>query len=70
MGPRRLAAATLAATTMAIAGCGGSAKPLTHAELVSKANAICKTVTTKLETKNASIAKGTSTVKRHRPHSP
>ncbi len=53
MGPRRLAAATLAATTMAIAGCGGSEKPLTHAELVSKANAICKTVTAKLATKSA-----------------
>jgi len=38
----------LAATTVAFTGCGGSAKPLTHAELVSKANAICKTVTTRL----------------------
>jgi nucleotidyltransferase/DNA polymerase involved in DNA repair len=48
MGPRRLTAATIAATTLAITGCGGSAKPLTHAELVSKANAICETVTTRL----------------------
>ncbi|HEY5287778.1 MAG TPA: hypothetical protein VIJ50_11795 [Solirubrobacteraceae bacterium] len=39
---------TFAATIVAIAGCGSSAKPLTHAELVSKANAICKTVTTRL----------------------
>jgi hypothetical protein len=53
MGPGRLAAATLAATTVAIAGCGGSQKPLTHAELVSKANAICKTVTAKFATKSA-----------------
>jgi hypothetical protein len=43
----------LAAATVAIAGCGGSAKPLTHAELVSKANAICKTVTAKFATKSA-----------------
>jgi hypothetical protein len=53
MGPRRLAAIALAATTMAIAGCGGSEKPLTHAELVRKANAICKTVTAKFATKSA-----------------
>ena len=53
MGPRRLVAATLAVTTMAIAGCGASAKPLTRAELVSKTNAICKTVTAKFETKSA-----------------
>lgn len=58
MGPRRLAAATLAATTMAIAGCGASAKPLTHAELVSKANAICKTVTAKFATKSANSVQG------------
>ena len=38
----------LAATTVAFTGCGGSTKPLTHAELVSKADAICKTVTTRL----------------------
>ncbi len=53
MGPRRLAAAILAATTVAITGCGGSEKPLTHAELVSKANSICKTVTAKFATKSA-----------------
>jgi hypothetical protein len=53
MGPRGLAATTLAATTVAIAGCGGSAKPLTHAELVSKADAICKTVTVKFAGKSA-----------------
>jgi hypothetical protein len=44
----------LAATTVAIAGCGGSEKPLTHAELVSKANTICKTVTAKFATRSAS----------------
>ncbi|HEX4114307.1 MAG TPA: hypothetical protein VHY18_00345 [Solirubrobacteraceae bacterium] len=52
MGPRGLAAATLAAITMAITGCGGSTKPLTHAELVSKANAICKSVTAKFASKS------------------
>ena len=53
MGPRRLAVIALTATTVTIAGCGGSEKPLTHAELVSKANAICKTVTAKFATKSA-----------------
>jgi hypothetical protein len=53
MGPRRLAAAMLAAIAVAVAGCGGSEKPLTHAELVGKANAICKTVTAKFATKSA-----------------
>ncbi len=53
MRPSRLGAIAIAATTVAIAGCGGSEKPLTHAELVSKANAICKTVTAKLATKRA-----------------
>jgi hypothetical protein len=43
----------LAATSIAVGGCGESAKPLTHAELVSKANAICKTVTAKFATKSA-----------------
>ena len=52
MGPRRLTAAVLAATTVAVAGCGGSEKPLTRAELVSKADTICKTVTAKFSTKS------------------
>jgi hypothetical protein len=43
----------LATATVAIAGCGGSQKPLTHAELVSKANAICKTVTRRFATKSS-----------------
>lgn len=53
MGPRKLAAAVLAAIAVTVAGCGGSEKPLTHAELASKANAICKTVTAKFATKSA-----------------
>ncbi|HEV7936797.1 MAG TPA: hypothetical protein VGP18_02090 [Solirubrobacteraceae bacterium] len=53
MGSRRLAAATLAATAVTVAGCGGSTKPLTQAELTSKANTICKTVTAKFATKSA-----------------
>lgn len=48
MGRIRLAAVALAATTLAISGCGGSSKPLTRAELAAKANAICKTVSAKL----------------------
>ncbi len=47
-GGRHLAALALAATTLAVSGCGSSAKPLTRAELTAKANAICKTVTAKL----------------------
>jgi hypothetical protein len=46
MGHIRLAVA-LATATFAASGCG-SAKPLTRAELTTKANAICKTVTAKL----------------------
>ncbi len=52
----------LAATTVAFTGCGGSAKPLTHAELVSKANAICKTVTAKLATKTVNSVRGIARV--------
>ncbi|HTA14711.1 MAG TPA: hypothetical protein VK781_07630 [Solirubrobacteraceae bacterium] len=49
MGSTRLTAvATLAATALAVTGCGSSSKPLTRAELTAKANAICKTVTAKL----------------------
>jgi uncharacterized protein with von Willebrand factor type A (vWA) domain len=51
MGPRRLAAIALAATTLAASGCGSSSKPLTRAELTAKANAICKTVSTKISSK-------------------
>jgi hypothetical protein len=51
MGRRRIAVAALAATTLAVSGCGSSSKPLTRAELTAKANAICKTVTAKLASK-------------------
>jgi hypothetical protein len=57
MGLRRLVAAMLAATIVAVVGCGGSAKPLTRAELVSKANVICKTVTAEFATKSAHSVK-------------
>lgn len=49
MGRMRLTIVALStATLLATAGCGSSAKPLTRAELTVKANAICKTVNTKL----------------------
>jgi hypothetical protein len=41
-------AVALAMTTLAIAGCGSSPKPLTRAGLTSKANAICRRVAAKL----------------------
>lgn len=47
----RLAGVALATTTLAVSGCGSTAKPLTRAELTVKANAICKAVTAKLTTK-------------------
>jgi hypothetical protein len=48
---RRLAAIVLMGVTLAVSGCGSSSKPLTRAELTTKANAICKTVTAKLASK-------------------
>jgi hypothetical protein len=51
MGRVRPVAVALATTTLAVAGCGSSSKPLTRAELTAKANAICRTVTAKLATK-------------------
>jgi hypothetical protein len=51
MGLTRLAIIALAATTLAVSGCGSSSKPLTRAELTAKANAICKTVSAKLASK-------------------
>src|SRR6202035_5456775 len=47
----RLAAVALTGVAFAVSGCGSSPKPLTRAELTTKANAICKTVTAKLATK-------------------
>jgi outer membrane murein-binding lipoprotein Lpp len=54
MGSTRLVAGAAVATALAVSGCGGSSsKPLTRAELTVKANAICRTVTTKLRSKTA-----------------
>jgi hypothetical protein len=47
---RGLAAAVLAATALAVCGCGSSSKPLTRAELTAKADTICKSVSAKLAT--------------------
>lgn len=49
----RVAAIALTATMLAVCGCGSSSKPLTRAELTAKADAICKTVTTKISSKRA-----------------
>jgi hypothetical protein len=46
-----LATVALAATALAVGGCGGSSQPLTRAELTSKADAICKRVSGKLAAK-------------------
>jgi hypothetical protein len=60
---RSLAVIALAATTLAIAGCGDSSpKPLTRAELTAKANAICKTVTAKLASKTINTEKDVARV--------
>lgn len=48
----RLVTLALAATTLAVGGCGSSSKPLTRAELTAKANAICRSVSGKLATKS------------------
>lgn len=48
-----LATSALAAAALAAAGCGSSPKPpLTRAQLTSKADAICSSVTAKLEAAN------------------
>jgi hypothetical protein len=51
MGRTRVATIALTATMLATSGCGSSPKPLTRAELAAKANAICKTVTSKISSK-------------------
>jgi hypothetical protein len=56
---RVLATTVLAIAAVATAGCGSSPKPLTRAELATKANAICKKATVKLE---AVAKKGVRTV--------
>jgi hypothetical protein len=49
MGRRRLATVVLAATAIAVCGCGSSgSKSLTRAELIAKADAICKGISTQL----------------------
>lgn len=45
---RRLLGALLAAGALMSAGCGESAKPLTRAQLLHRADAICRKVNTKL----------------------
>lgn len=52
MGHARLAALALTATALLLAGCGGSSKPLTRAELTTQADAICKRVSAKLASAN------------------
>ncbi len=54
---RGSATATLAATAIVLGGCGGSAAPLTRAELISKADTICKRVSGKLTTKTITSVK-------------
>lgn len=54
MGFRSKAGIALALTTFVVSGCGSSPKPLTRTELTAKANAICKTVTTKISKRSAS----------------
>lgn len=58
MGHRALTATALAATALAVSGCGGSSKPLTRAELTAKADAICKTVSAKLAGKTVNTVQG------------
>lgn len=58
MGSRRIAARALAAAALSTAalasGCGSSSPPLTRAQLVEKANSICRRVAAKVE----AVAKG------------
>lgn len=57
---RALPAIALCALALVLAsGCGGSSKPLTRAELTTKANAICRQVNVKLQ---AATKKGVGTV--------
>jgi hypothetical protein len=52
----RWAALTLAAITLAASGCGKSSKPLTRAELVAKADTICRRVNNQLKSSNNTIS--------------
>jgi hypothetical protein len=49
---RRMGALALSAIALTAPGCGKSSKPLTRAQLISQADAICKRVNTKLKTSN------------------
>jgi len=46
---RRIGALALSAIVLAAPGCGKSSKPLTRAQLISQADAICKRVNAKLK---------------------
>jgi hypothetical protein len=53
---RQLTALTLAAATLAAAGCGGSSsKSLTRSQLIAKADSICHRVNAKLTSANGQI---------------
>lgn len=52
MGRTQLATLALTAVALTACGCGGSSKPLTRAELMVKANAICKRVNVQVSTAN------------------
>jgi hypothetical protein len=47
-GRRRLLAATLSASIVVANGCGGSPKPLTRAQLLARADAVCRRVNKRL----------------------
>lgn len=51
----RWVALGLAAVTLAASGCGKSSKPLTRAELVAKADTICRRVNNQLKSSDNSI---------------
>jgi hypothetical protein len=55
MGHVRIAALALTVSALAASGCGGSTKPLTRAELVEKANAICRRVNVKLASSTSQV---------------
>lgn len=56
---RGLATTVLAATVLAVCGCGSSSsKPLTQAELTAKADTICKSVGAKLANKSVNSIQG------------
>ncbi len=51
----RLLALSLIAVSLIAGGCGKSSKPLTRAELIAKADAICKRANDKLKSSNTTI---------------